>query len=162
MRLNSAVTWTANSLVGVSITACTSAWRVFMDSARGMPKAAVLPVPVCACPTTSLPFSRAGNVGYDVCKINCHDVGSPSQILNSLLQFRITVSIHIVLVDNTISPNSNMFVSPLPLLLVLNYSPKPSQELLVLPHELCVLPLKRVHDLSNNSIIPCPELIQGR
>jgi hypothetical protein len=53
------VTCTANSLVGTSISACIGPLRFTLVSI-GNEKAAVLPVPVCACPTTSTPFKIRG------------------------------------------------------------------------------------------------------
>ena len=49
-----------SSRVGVSTSACTSETSGSMYSAIGSPNAAVLPVPVCAWPITSLPSSTDG------------------------------------------------------------------------------------------------------
>lgn len=61
-RLNASATCNANSRVGAS----TSAWVCFLVTSIldriGMANAAVLPVPVCAIPTTSEPASSAGMV----------------------------------------------------------------------------------------------------
>src|SRR5437867_5615530 len=58
-RLISVATCTASSLVGASIRACTGPFALILCNI-GRPKAAVLPVPVCACPTTSLPSKTSG------------------------------------------------------------------------------------------------------
>ncbi len=46
-------TWIASSRVGASTSACGALWRMSMRARIGSAKAAVLPVPVCACPSTS-------------------------------------------------------------------------------------------------------------
>ena len=51
----------ASSRVGVNITACTALFSVDTFSMIGSPKAAVFPVPVCACPIISILFSN--NIG---------------------------------------------------------------------------------------------------
>ena len=60
MRAISSSTWTHSSRVGVR----TSAWTWELDgsifSTIGMPKAAVLPVPVCAWPMRSSPRRSGG------------------------------------------------------------------------------------------------------
>ena len=60
MRAISSVTWTHSSRVGVR----TSAWTCMLEgsifSTIGMPKAAVLPVPVWAWPMRSSPRRRGG------------------------------------------------------------------------------------------------------
>ena len=58
----SSATCTASSLVGVSIMAWTLKLVLSSLSIIGIPNAAVFPVPVCACPTTSLPLIRTGMV----------------------------------------------------------------------------------------------------
>ena len=59
---NASQTWSASSRVGASTSAC----GVFCDRSRrdriGSANAAVLPVPVCARPTTSRPASSGGMV----------------------------------------------------------------------------------------------------
>ena len=55
MRRISSVTCTHSSRVGVSTSACTCLPDGSTFSTMGMPKAAVLPVPVCACPIRSRP-----------------------------------------------------------------------------------------------------------
>ena len=57
--LISIVIWTANSLVGTTISACTGPWRFNLLNI-GKEKAAVLPVPVCAWPITSIPLKING------------------------------------------------------------------------------------------------------
>ena len=56
----SSATWIASSLVGQRTIACVFLlWgSTFIN--RGIPKAAVLPVPVCACPITSTPSITTG------------------------------------------------------------------------------------------------------
>jgi hypothetical protein len=54
------VTWMHSSRVGVSTIACTSATSGSTYSSSGRPNAAVLPVPVWACPITSWPASSSG------------------------------------------------------------------------------------------------------
>src|SRR4051794_6687361 len=54
------VTWMHSSRVGVSTIAWTSSSSGSTDSRSGSPNAAVLPVPVCACPITSRPSSSGG------------------------------------------------------------------------------------------------------
>ena len=56
------VTWMHSSRVGVSTSAWTSMSSGSTYSSIGRPNAAVLPVPVCAWPITSLPSSRRGMV----------------------------------------------------------------------------------------------------
>ena len=58
--ISSPAVCSASSRVGDSTMACTrlSAGSIFSTS--GMPKAAVLPVPVCAWPITSRPSSMGG------------------------------------------------------------------------------------------------------
>ncbi|OQB43919.1 MAG: hypothetical protein BWY02_02937 [bacterium ADurb.Bin157] len=58
--LNDSQTCMASSLVGVSMSACGSLILILILSNMGRAKAAVFPVPVCACPTTSLPDIRTG------------------------------------------------------------------------------------------------------
>ena len=55
----SSVICTASSLVGATISPCMPP-PAFMSWSIDIEYAAVLPVPVCACPTTSLPVSRTG------------------------------------------------------------------------------------------------------
>ena len=55
----SAVICTASSLVGTRISACIGPLR-FIFANIGSAKAAVFPVPVWACPITSIPFSISG------------------------------------------------------------------------------------------------------
>jgi hypothetical protein len=59
---SSSATWLASSRVGVRTSAWI--WRLsgLIFSMIGMPKAAVLPVPVCAWPTTSRPEATVGIV----------------------------------------------------------------------------------------------------
>ena len=54
------VTWMHSSRVGVSTSAWTSSSPGSTNSSIGRPKAAVLPVPVCAWPITSWPWSSSG------------------------------------------------------------------------------------------------------
>ena len=54
------VTWMQSSRVGVSTSACVSGSSGSTKSIIGSPNAAVLPVPVCAWPITSLPASSSG------------------------------------------------------------------------------------------------------
>src|SRR5688572_18746279 len=59
--INSFVTCIASSLVGTSTRACTDLLLLFLIFvSRGSAKAAVLPVPVWACPITSLPCMISG------------------------------------------------------------------------------------------------------
>ena len=54
------VTWMQSSRVGVRISACVSGSSGSTKSIIGSPNAAVLPVPVCAWPITSRPWSNSG------------------------------------------------------------------------------------------------------
>ncbi len=54
------VTWMQSSRVGVSTSAWTSSSEGSTNWTMGRPKAAVLPVPVCAWPITSWPWRRCG------------------------------------------------------------------------------------------------------
>jgi hypothetical protein len=55
-------TWMASSRVGASTSACGLVLARSMLASTGSANAAVLPVPVCAWPSTSRPFSNAGMV----------------------------------------------------------------------------------------------------
>ena len=54
------MTWMQSSRVGVRTSACVSSEVGSMYCSIGRPKAAVLPVPVCAWPITSWPSSSSG------------------------------------------------------------------------------------------------------
>ena len=59
--MNSCVTCIASSLVGTSTSACIDLLLLFLIFvSSGSANAAVLPVPVCACPMTSLPCMISG------------------------------------------------------------------------------------------------------
>ena len=58
--LISSATWIASSLVGHKTTACGFLSSGSMLISSGIEYAAVFPVPVCACPTTSFPFKSSG------------------------------------------------------------------------------------------------------
>ena len=53
-------TWTASSRVGQRTSACSVSLLGSRRSTMGIPKAAVLPLPVWAWPITSLPSSAGG------------------------------------------------------------------------------------------------------
>ena len=61
-RLNASATWSASSRVGASTSAWVALLLVSIFDRIGTANAAVLPVPVCASPTTSEPAIRAGIV----------------------------------------------------------------------------------------------------
>ena len=69
--------WCPNSRVGTKITACTTAFSIWINCKIGNPKAAVFPVPVFANPTISVVLSS--NCGITFCWIS---VGST--IFNSV------------------------------------------------------------------------------
>jgi len=101
----SSLIWTASSLVGASTSACTSFLAVSMACNIGKPKAAVLPLPVFACPIMSRPANRGPMASCWIGKGFSNLLSSTPSVSGAQFQFLETV--HFLFVSTAKSSSEN-------------------------------------------------------